>query len=128
VLKEDTTCKALFLPWHQYYSLKFNNDILTGNTSPAYFNCEIVAGKNMELGSIESQGGHGEVYDAIERVVTDNAMESAVAIGYLRDQGVKYIIFTDDVQDEDQFFYPFLASSLLTLIFEDGGLYLYKLN
>lgn len=128
VLATTRDCKAMFLPWQQYYSLSFNYDILTANVSPSYFDCEIVHGKNMGLGSIESQGGHGEEYEVIEKAVTDNEANAEDVVQLLREKGVRYIIFTDDVVAEDQYKYPFLGSSKLTLLLVDKGIYLYRIN
>jgi hypothetical protein len=110
ILKQDQNCKALFLPWHQYYSLKWNDDILTANVSRSYFDCDIVHGKNMELGSIESQGGNGEEYAEIEKLVIDNDANPDSTIEFLRQKGIKYIIYTNDVESEDDLEYPFLGS------------------
>jgi hypothetical protein len=127
VLKQDKKCKALFLPWQQYYSLHFNNDLLTANVSRIYFDCDIIHGKNMNLGEVVSQGGNGEEYDAIEKVVTDNEASSDAAIEFLKKKGIRYIIFTDDVLGEDQYTYPFLDSRSLFMVTHKEGVYLYKL-
>lgn len=110
VLKEDKNCRMLFLPWHQYYYLKFNDGILTANLSQNYFDCDVVFGLNMELGSINSQGGNGEEYDEIEKVVEDNVANPDATIEFLRQKGIKYIVFTDDLINDDIFSYPFLGS------------------
>jgi len=127
VLKQDKNCKALFLPWQQYYELKFNDYILTGNTSRNYFDCDIVAGKNMELGSINSQGGNDLEYDLIEKVVMDNKANPDEGVEFLKQKGIKYIIYTDDYVDLDSYKYPFIGSKNLKKVITSDGVYLYRL-
>jgi hypothetical protein len=127
ILKEDKNCKALFLPWQQYYSLKFNNDILTGNPARNYFDCDIMAGKNMELGDISSQGGNGEEYDEIEKVVMNNEADPNTTIEFLKQKGIKYIIFTNDAVDEDDYKYPFLGSNYAHKVMNREGVDLYSI-
>jgi hypothetical protein len=125
VLKQDKNCRALFLPWQQYYSLHFNNEILTANLSRNYFDCDIVQGKNMNLGTVVSQGGNGEEYDAIEKEVTNNDANPDSVIEFLKGRGIEYIIFTDDVIGEDPYKYLFLRSKLLLKVINKGGIYLF---
>jgi len=130
VLKTDKNCRALFLPWHQYYSLKFNNNILTGNVSRSYFDCDILNGKNMELGIISSQGGNGEEYDLIEKDVINNSEDPDSinsVIDILKKHEVKYVIFTDDLILEDIYRYPFLVSKHLERVVGNDGIYLFKI-
>ena len=127
VLKQDKNCRALFLPWQQYYSLHFNNEILTANLSRSYFDCDIVQGKNMNLGDVVSQGGNGEEYDVIEREVTNNNTNSDSVIEFLKQKGIKYIVFTDDVIGEDPYRYPFLGSKYLFRVIYSENIYLYRI-
>jgi len=127
VLKKDKNCRAIFLPWHQYYSLKFNDDILTANVSGNYFDCDIVRGQNMELGSIVSQGGNGPEYDTIEGLVTDNNANPDATIQSLRQMGIKYIIFTSDIAGEDQYGYPFLGSKYSQNVIDRGDILLFSI-
>jgi hypothetical protein len=128
VLKQDENCKALFLPWHQYYSLKFNHEILTANPSNKYFDCEIWHSLNMGIGDIKTPEGHSEDYYVIEKAITSNELESREkTINLLKEYNFKYIIFTDDVIDEDDFTYPFLQSMSLEKVINIDGANLYKI-
>jgi hypothetical protein len=128
VLKQDENCKALFLPWHQYYSLKFNHKILTANPSKKYFDCEIWHSLNMGIGDIKTPEGYSEDYYVIEKAITSNELESREkTINLLKEYNFKYIIFTDDVIDEDDFTYPFLQSMSLEKVINIDGANLYKI-
>jgi len=128
VLKQDRNCRALFLPWHEYYSLKFNDDILTGVVARSYFNCDIVEGQNMELGGISSQGGNGDEYNIIEQAVTDNNANLDNTIELLRERGIRWIIFTDDIVGEDPYKYPFLGSKHSHEVIHHDEIDLYSIN
>lgn len=126
ILRLDKNCRALFLPWQQYYYLQFNNSMLTVNLSGNYFDCDIVHGKNMELGIIRSQGGNGEEYDAIERVVMNNIANPDDTIAFLKQKGIKYLIFTTDMVSMDYYKYPFINSKYTHKIIDEGDIYLYQ--
>jgi hypothetical protein len=118
VLKSDPDCKAVFLPWHLYYSLSFNNDLITANTASQFFDCEIVSANGAEIGEISSTGVYGESYDRIEAAVTNNDYSSSVAtIATLRDENIKYVIFTDDLMRDDIYSYPFLAGTSMERVY-----------
>ncbi len=128
IIKTDQSCRALFLPWHQYYSLAFNNDLLTGNVSRDFFDCDVVEGKNMEIGDIETQGGNGEEYYAIESIVTSNTIDPDAAVQLLLQHNIRYVIYTPDVAGEDEFKYPFLSSARVKKVFTAKDIDLYTLH
>lgn len=112
-------CKAIFLPWHQYYTLSFNNDLLTAHLASKFFDCQIVTPQNTELGDISSRGVFGQSYDAVELAVEDNDPTRVNAtVEVLKAAGIEFVIVTDDIADEDPFQYPFLGSAELTLVYE----------
>ncbi len=129
VLSTQEPCKVLFLPWQQYYSLQFNDNHLVANTAGSYFDCEVVAGKNMQLGSIESQGGYGEEYELIEAVMMNNNIDPDIAIAELEQLGITHIVFTGDISEEDPYIYPFLGSGRLKKILglQGGRIDLYSI-
>lgn len=119
ILKDDPACKAIFLPWHLYYALSFNHDLITANTAPHFFDCEIISGNGAELGGIESRGIYGADYDALEVAVTQNdPMKNESALETLRAQSITHVIFTDDLAGRDIFYYPFLVNHGLERIYE----------
>ena len=127
VLKQDGNCRAVFLPWHEYYNLKFNNDILTANSSRNYFDRDIIQGKNMEIGTIGNQGGNGEEYKNIEKAIIDNNADPDATIDLLKQKGIKYVIFTADLINEDPYKYPFLGSKYAHKVINNPDIDLYSL-
>jgi len=130
LLRADKDCKAIFLPWHQYYSLSFNNKKLTNNVSRLFFNCQIVDGRNMELGEIVSQGGNGPEYDQVEAIVTYNKYTSEqadAAVAKLKALGIKYVILSMDLERRDPYRYTFLKSKLVRVQANFSGIHLLSL-
>jgi hypothetical protein len=127
ILREDPACKAVFLPWHAYFSLKFNHELLTLSPARDFFSCEIVQSREVELGGIENQGPPDPAYDALEGVITGkDGYSPAQSIELLRAQGIHFVIFAKDIQDSDPWMYSFLdATGVYKSEFE--GLTLYRL-
>ena len=132
ILAEDPECKALFLPWHQYYWLSFNDGRLTGNPAPRFFDCAMITSQDAEIGEIGDQGNPDPSYRAIASAVMSNDAQSVdAAIDVLRGEGIRYIVFTDDILNYDGFSYLFLRSPKLFLLYHDTvdnqGLAVFKL-
>ncbi|MCK5510891.1 hypothetical protein KAI65_05125 [Candidatus Parcubacteria bacterium] len=123
---DDDDFKVLFLPWHQYFSLNFNRKLITANPARLYFDKEVIQGYNMEIGKIFSQEGHSESRE-IEKIIISDDFLPDKAINFFSDSGIKYIIFTDDLINDDIFKYEFLESKLLDVIYQENGLTLYKI-
>lgn len=128
ILKQIPDCKAVFLPWHQYYILKFNNNLLTYNVARNFFNCQVIVAENAELGSIINETGISEEYDQIDPLIRDNQMPPEKVVDVLIQKGFRYVILTDDLIKRDPFHYPFLNDQRVLPFFESDGLKLYKID
>lgn len=127
VLKTDQKCKALFLPWHLYYNLSFNNNILTANTAPNYFDCDILISTNAEIGKIGYSSNMPLEYYMLANTVTNNSGDPDKTIRFLAGQGIRYIIYTPDIAEGDVYKYPFLRSSLIKKIITTPLLAIFKI-
>lgn len=117
ILSKDKACKALFLPWHEYYSLNFNHGLLTVSPADNYFDCKMVTSRQVELGDIGAQSLPDPAYDAVEGVVTGkDGWSHEEAVGVLRQAGIGYIILADDIRMEDPWSYDFLDAESLDVI------------
>jgi hypothetical protein len=129
-------CRILFLPWHQYYAVTWNDGQLIANPGAHAFACETITGENTELGAITALGIGTENYAHIEEVVTNNnpattSIESAVTL--LRENKITHIVYARDLKGRDIYNYPFLQSTQLELVLQnnesDGsGIDLYKIK
>ena len=126
-LKQDASCKAIFLPWHEYYTAIFNNRVLAANTAPAYFDCNIVSPANAEIGDVgDGIKASDATYQAIDQAITSNTEAPDATVKLLASYGVRYIIFTPDEKYDDPYQYPFLTSSKLHKVIDSPSLALYS--
>ncbi len=130
-IKKKESAKILFLPWHQYYSLRFNDNHLSANPANNFFPGKIVLGHNTELWGIKSLPGNIENYSFLEKRITSNNPNPEFineSIKIFKDNNIKYIIWTNDLVKSDVYEYPFLQSSLLRKIVEEEGVGVYEVE
>lgn len=125
-LMKDKDCKAVFLPWHLYYSLSFNDNLLTANTASKFFDCDILSGRNAEIGMVGYPPNLSHEYIEVMKVVTDNKGRADDAIRIFAKNGIHFIIYTSDIKGEDNYRYPFLSSRLIRKIYEKKGIAIYR--
>lgn len=128
ILKKNKNCKAVFLPWHQYYTAEFNNRVLAANTASSYFDCNIISSKNAEIGNIGDQAGNTPEYYKIGSAVTSNTYDPDATVRLLKRVGVQYVIFTNDETYDDSYLYPFLHSKLLRKIINTPTVSLFSVD
>jgi hypothetical protein len=104
--------KALFLPWHQYMSLDFNNNLITANPAKSFFDKPIIQGENMEVGEVFSQAGNMGNKEVESLVLNKNISAEAVLAG-LKAKGIKYIVMDNNLAKNDYLEYSFLKSDKL---------------
>jgi hypothetical protein len=106
ILRQDKDCKALFLPWHLYYSLSFNNNLITANPAPKFFNCQIISSQDIEIGEIK-------------RTTWPDWQDPA--------QKIKYVIYTPDLEGADIYDYSFVKTDAFRAIYQHKDIILYKI-
>ncbi len=125
MLSQAPTCKAVFLPWHLYYKPSWNHGRLVASPASAYFACEMIVSRNVELGSIRTQGAIDPVYDAIDSaIVGRDTLTPAQQLEVLRAAGVTHIISTSDTPEAFPI-YPALEG--MEKLFTGERLTVYKL-
>jgi hypothetical protein len=128
ILSDEDNCIAIFLPWHQYYELEFNNRLLTGNVASKYFDCEIISSVDAEIGKVGYASNKTGKYYEIANAITNNKADPNDTVLLLNESGAKYVIFTPDISSHDPYLYNFLNSKLLDKIYENSSITLYKLD
>jgi len=119
---------VLFLPWHQYLSLNFNNKLIIANPAKIFFDKSIIQGKNMELNNIFSQNNDQEYLQFENLIINQNNLSNNKIIEKLVKKNVKYIIFAKDLKYIDFLKYSFLESEKLKIIHDSPEIILYKIN
>ncbi len=129
IVKEEPNCKALFLPWHQYLQYGFTNKILVANPAKEYFDCDVIMSRHVELESIDIQSVPDPAYDAIDGIVTGrDGWEPEQAVDILRQAGVKFILQSHDMVEEDLWQYGFLNASSISVQELGKDFTLYRLH
>lgn len=124
--QDKSEFKVLYLPWHQYLSLDFNNNLITANPAKAFFDKEVVQGENMEIGGIFGQTNNQENAE-IEKILLNTEIEPDQAVQQLLDKGVKYVLISDELLAKDYLEYKILDSSNFIVIYGQNHLTFLKL-
>lgn len=128
LLKKNTPCKAVFLPWHQYYSLVFNDNHLTANLARSYFDCDVFVSNDMELLGPLLKNKVSAENTEVDTIVTNNLLNPDDAIQKMKAKGIEYIIYTNDISYEDPYLYNFLKSPLVQRVYQAGGIELFQIK
>ncbi len=110
--KDNSEFKVVFLPWHQYLSLDFNNYLITANPAKAFFDKPVIQGENMEIGGVFSQAGEKNNKE-VEALVLDQISSAETILQGLKAKGVKYIMLDNNLAKNDYLKYQFLGSDKL---------------
>ena len=127
----DQSVRILFLPWHQYYSLQFNDHRLSANPANNFFPGRIVWGHNTELWNIKPIAVNTPNYSLLEkRIISNNPNREFIdeTINIFKNNNIKYIIWTNDFAKFDIYRYPFLNSPSLKKIVNKNNIILYELK
>jgi hypothetical protein len=120
--------KVLILPWQGYFSLSFNNDLITANPAQQFFGQEAVISQNVRLDQVYDQN-HDPSYMALDYAIRHNSPQNGESMdAYLKSQGIGYVIFLQDIRSTDTFTYQFLQSPNFTMIANFGELQLFKIK
>lgn len=125
ILNQDTDdFKVLFLPWHQYLSLRFNRFIITNNPAKRFFDKPIVQSQNMEMKGVVYKSKH-ETDASLNHMIT-NHLEGEENMKILKNNNIKYIIKTHDLDEADIYDYDFISQKEISPIFKSEELTLFK--
>ena len=120
--------KALVLPWHGYFSLDFDRNLIVANPGQQFFGNQAVVSQNIQLGNLydENTSASYRTLDGIVRGSTPLSQEQALE--FLREQGIGYIIYLQDLKGADQFSYQFIFSLPLTQVSRNNEVIVYKVE
>ncbi|MGH7157591.1 MAG: hypothetical protein ACREGD_00725 [Candidatus Saccharimonadales bacterium] len=119
--KEQGNDAVLFLPWHQYMSFEFSGRIIA-NPAPKFFDAEIVASTDPELGGAVS-GQVSPRETAVKNILRDAKTQTNLA-ERLAAQNIKYILLVKEVDYQE---YEFVANQPnIEQMISNGRLTLYQ--
>ena len=129
IINQDTSdFKILFLPWHGYFSLEFNNKLITANPAKMFFGKRIIQSQSMDmqLGFQESIISENK---QIEKLIINKKQLTDQEISAIwQSENIKYVIFARDLNDADIFSYNFLHSKQIIQIFTSPEIFLGKIE
>jgi hypothetical protein len=128
IQSDDSDYQVLFLPWHGYLSLNFNNNLLVGNPARRFFGEKSLVGKSTELDGIFDQELSLEYRNLDKIIKNDPAVSSDEAIDFFAGQNIKYLVFFQDLKGVDNLKYEFLISGRLEKIIDNNQLIMYKIK
>lgn len=126
--QDNTNYKVLFLPWHQYLSLKFNHNLITANPALLFFDQELIQSQNIEIGNLFNQDQDQKNIDLTNLMKNEDQWTPDQIIDQLKGEKMKYIIFIKDLIGQDIFDYKFLNSSGLWKTFDSPEIILYQIQ
>jgi hypothetical protein len=125
---DQSDFQVLFLPWHGYLSLNFNNNLLVANPAKRFFGEQAIVSKSIELKDIYDQQLNTS-YIRLDKIINnDSNLTAKEAIDFLISQDIKYIVYFQDLSGVDNLNYDFLNSSQLKLIIQEESLIMYKIK
>ncbi len=128
ILNQDKSeFKVLFLPWHQYMSFNFNHNLIIANPALAFFDQPVIQSENMEINNILTQSTQTKYQEINNLVLNPDNLPAATVISELKAKNIKYIIFAQDLKDQDIFKYSFLDSAKIRKIYDSNEIVLYEL-
>jgi hypothetical protein len=126
--QDKSNFKVLFLPWHQYLTLKFNHNLITANPAKSFFNQPIIQSENMEVNNILTQAAQSKYQKINNLIFNAEKLPATSIINQLKANNIKYIIFAQDLITDDNVKYVFLNSTDLTEIYSSPEIKLFYLN
>ena len=91
LVKDESSYRVLFLPWHRYLPLSFTEYRVVGNPAGVFFGKKVIAGDNIEKGSIYTTSLRPESKEIEWAIVREQIPHGDVAF-FLDGMGVKYVI------------------------------------
>lgn len=89
---EDGSGRVLFLPWHQYLSVSWN-DRRIATPAPLFFDRPVVAGHNIEVGGIETRAGD-PTHTRVRQALTD--LDDSTLGDELDSVGIEYVVLAHE--------------------------------
>jgi hypothetical protein len=128
ILNQDKSdFKVLFLPWHEYLSFNYNHNLIIANPAKLFFDKQIIQSENMEIGSVFSQSNSLNNEQINNLIVNEGRGAKNQVEKNFKKQGIKYIIWAQDLKKQDIFKYFFLDSAKIKKIYDSNEIVLYEL-
>jgi len=125
---DESDYKVLFLPWHGYLSLNFNNNLLIANPAGRFFGEKSIVSKSVEIKEIYDQELSPNYINLDKFINNDLNLSIAETINFLIAQNIKYIVYFQDLRGADSLRYEFLSSDKLKELINEKELIMFSLS
>lgn len=125
---DNSDYRVLYLPWHGYLSLNFNNNLLVANPAQAYFGDKSIVSKSVEIKELYDQETNPEYIDLDKVIRGEASLNNNQTIDYFIKNNIKYLVFFQDLNGIDNLKYEFLSSDRLEEIIRDEQLIMYEIK
>ncbi len=120
--------KVLFLPWHGYYSLEFNNNLISANPSRRFFGQKIISSRSVEMNGIYDQESDKNYLSLDELIRNKNFDNEKTLDIFFNEHKIKYIVYSHDLIDADNLTYDFLSSVKLEKKLDKSEISVFEIN
>lgn len=127
VQKNSSDKKILFLPWHGYFSLQFNNSLVTANPGRLFFGPNTIISRNAEIGDIAHENSDTPYTILDNSIALNSRREMDDMATLLAFQNIGYIVLVRDIEKNDPLSYSFLQQPGFTLLLDTSQIRVYRL-
>lgn len=128
VQKNDSDKKVLLLPWHGYFSLQFNNNLVTANPGRVFFGKQTIISRNAEIGNVMHDNPDSD-YSALDLAITNSGnIEIEKITSLLASQNIGYVILLRDIEKQDALSYSFLQQPEFSLLLDTPQIRVYRFS
>ncbi|MDX9893365.1 MAG: hypothetical protein RB292_03025 [Patescibacteria group bacterium] len=125
---QNSDSRILFLPWHQYLSLDFNQSLVSQNPAKAFFGSRIVQSHNAELDGVDSANAEPLVSEIEQILAGDQTLSDINTLRLIKARGVDQILIINSLSLEFLAnFSDFKASGAIKEVFGSNDLTLYEI-
>ena len=120
--------KVLFLPWHGYYSLEFNNNLISANPARRFFGQQIISSRSVEMNGIYDQESDKN-YSALDELIRSNNFDNEKKLDrFFYEYNIKYIVYAHDLIGADNLTYDFLSSTKLKMKLDKSEISIFEIQ
>ncbi|MFA5009122.1 MAG: hypothetical protein WC534_00890 [Candidatus Paceibacterota bacterium] len=120
--------RVLFLPWHGYLSLEFNNNLISANPARRFFGQQIISSRSVEMNGIYDQESDKN-YSALDELIRSNNFDNEKKLDrFFYEYNIKYIVYAHDLIGADNLTYDFLSSTKLKMKLDKSEISIFEIQ
>ena len=98
--------RVLLIPWHGYFSLAFDHDLIVSNPGERYFGSAVLAGRSVEAGAVHDQEVD-PAYRALDTLLATSTTPAAATLAHeLSRQHIDYLLVIRNAKNIQSDWWP----------------------